>query len=87
MMLKLLSAVALVALAQQAFAEKIFVTNEKDNTVTVLDGDSLKIVDTVKVGQRPRDLKVSRDGKSVYIVASDSDRIDVLDIGTLKSAE
>src|SRR6185437_17088387 len=70
--------------ASSALAEKIFVTNEKDNTVTVLDGDSLKIVETVKTGQRPRDLKVSTDGKSVYIVASDSDRIEVLDIATLK---
>src|ERR1700733_3344745 len=78
------AAAGLIAVAQPALAEKIFVSNEKDNTVTVLDGDSLKIVATVKTGQRPRDLKVSTDGKSVYVVASDSDRFEVLDIATLK---
>jgi YVTN family beta-propeller protein len=73
-----------MTIATPAFAEKIFVSNEKDNTVTVLDGDTLKIVATVKTGQRPRDLHVSTDGKSVYVVASDSDRFEVLDVATLK---
>ena len=67
-----------------ALADKIFVSNEKDNTVTVLDGDSLKITDTIKVGQRPRDIHLSTDGKNVYVCASDSDRIEVLDIATMK---
>jgi YVTN family beta-propeller protein len=67
-----------------AAAERIFVSNEKDNTVTVLDGQTLAITDTVKVGQRPRAILLSTDGKSLYICASDSDRIEVLDIATLK---
>ena len=75
---------AAMLFASPALADRIFVSNEKDNTVTVLDGDSYKILATVKTGQRPRDLKVSTDGKSVYVVASDSDRIEVLDIATLK---
>ena len=72
----LLAMTAFSAAAQPALADRIFVSNEKDNTVTVLDGDSLTITDTIKTGQRPRDIHVSVDGKSVYVCASDSDRID-----------
>ncbi len=73
-------------MSQTALAERIFVSNEKDNTITVLDGDSLKITDTVKVGQRPRAILLSTDGKSLYICVSDSNRIEVLDIATLTAS-
>ena len=58
------------------------VSNEKDNTITVLDGETLKPVRTVKVGERPRGIVLSQDGQHLYICASDSDRIDVLDLAT-----
>jgi len=73
-----------VIFAEPALADRIFVSNEKDNTITVLDGQSLAITNTIKVGQRPRAILLSVDGKSLYICASDSDRIEVLDLTTLK---
>ncbi len=47
-------------------------SNEKDNTITVLDGQTLAITDTVKVGQRPRAILLSVDGKSLYITESET---------------
>ena len=41
-------------LATPALAETIFVSNEKDNTVTVVDGKTLEVIKTIKVSRRPR---------------------------------
>ena len=36
-----------------ATAATAFVSNEKDNTITVIDMDKLAVTKTIKVGQRP----------------------------------
>ena len=69
-----------------ASAETIYVSNEKDNTITVIDGEKLEPVKTIPVGQRPRGILLSKDEKSLYICASDSDHIEVLDLATDKVA-
>ena len=66
-----------------AFAFRIFVSNEKDNTITVLDGATLTIQQTVAVGARPRGIVLSKDGRSLYICTSDADHIEVLDLASL----
>ena len=65
-----------------AFSYNIYVSNEKDNTVSVIDSDKLEVTNTVKVGQRPRGLAISKDQKYLYICASNDDRIDVMDLNT-----
>ena len=67
-----------------AAADTIYVSNEKDNTITVVDGKSLEPVKTIPVGQRPRGILLSKDAKSLYICASDSDHIEVLDLASDK---
>ncbi len=64
-------AVVAVALACSAggHAQTAWVSNEKDNTLTVIDVASLTVIDTVKVGQRPRGLVFSRDYTKLYICA------------------
>ena len=42
-----------------------------------------RVTTTVPVGDRPRGIVLSKDGKSLYICASDSDHIEVLDLATL----
>src|SRR5665213_133493 len=49
-----------------AFAFRAYVSNEKGNWVSVIDTDKMATIATVKTGQRPRGIEVSRDGKSVY---------------------
>ncbi len=65
-------------------ANLAYITNEKDNTVSVIDIKKKKVIKTVKVGQRPRGIIMSKDGKLVLICASDDDRVEVREAETLK---
>jgi len=65
-----------------AAAETIYVTNEKGNTVSVIDGDKLEVIKTIPVGERPRGFVMSKDYKTLYICASDSDEIEAIDLDT-----
>ena len=80
----ILTMVLALLAAAQARAERLFVSNEKDNTITVIDAGSLAVIATVPVGDRPRGILLSKDGRSLYICASDSDHIEVLDVASLK---
>ena len=57
------------------FAEKIFVSNEKGNTVTVLDGETHEVIHTIEGMQRPRGITASPDGKHIYVCASDDNLV------------
>ncbi|MBV9814715.1 MAG: hypothetical protein JO229_03065, partial [Alphaproteobacteria bacterium] len=59
--------IALLGAARIAAADTIYVSNEKDNTITVVDGAALTPVKTIPVGQRPRGILLSKDEKSLYI--------------------
>ena len=41
-------------MGQPALAGEIWVTNEKDNTISVIDVDTLEVTRTIPVGERPR---------------------------------
>lgn len=79
-----IGSVVFIGLGSQASAETIYVTNEKGNTVTVIDGQSLEVVKTIPVGERPRGFVMSRDDKTLYICASDNDEIEAIDLDTDK---
>ena len=79
------SVAALLLFATPSFAATIFVANEKDNTITVLNADTLKTVKTIKVARRPRGIVVSPDGKELFVAAGDGDIMDVIDTKTLRS--
>ena len=64
---------------RNACAYTVYVSSEKDNNITVIDGESLKVLETVPVGERPRGIALSKDGKSLYICTSDADHIEELD--------
>src|SRR5277367_5271848 len=80
--LSALSIVALAVAVQPAAADTILVSNEKGNSITVLDGATLEVIKTVPVGQRPRGIVLSKDKSVLYICASDDDDINVLDLAT-----
>jgi PQQ-dependent catabolism-associated beta-propeller protein len=67
-----------------ADAYMAYVTNEKDNSVSVIDTDKLEVVKTAKVGQRPRGIVMSNDGKWIIICTSDDNDVKVYDAKTLE---
>ena len=60
-------------------AGEIWVTNEKDNTISVIDEKTLEVVRTIEVGERPRGITFAKDHSVLYVCASDSDTVQVLD--------
>ena len=70
--------------SRQASAYTVYVTNEKDNTVTIIDSDKLEVIKTVKVGQRPRGVILSKDHKWLLICASDDNNVQVFDARTME---
>jgi len=72
-------AILVIAFALPAQAGEIWVTNEKDNTISVIDVDTLAVTRTLETGERPRGITFSRDFSRVYICASDSNAVEVMD--------
>ena len=62
--------------------KKMLVTNEGDNTITVYDiksGKLVKKIDTHKLGDRPRGIKASPDGKTYVVSLEFGEKILLLD--------
>ena len=68
-----------LGLPAPAFAYKVFISNEGDNTISVLDGEKMEVIATVPVGQRPRGITMTGDGKFVLLCASDDDAVQIID--------
>src|ERR1700755_2377234 len=71
-----------LAAGDPAWAFMAYVSNEKGNTVSVIDTDTWTVTNTIKVGQRPRGIEFTRDGKSVLVAVGDDDKIEVIDVAT-----
>ena len=77
------SIIALVfAGAPSARAYTAYVSNEKGNTVTVIDTEKFEPIKTIKVGQRPRGIDITQDGKFVLVAVGDDDTIQMIDTAT-----
>jgi PQQ-dependent catabolism-associated beta-propeller protein len=82
-------------LALPAQADRLFVTNERDGTLQVIDTQTDRVTATVKIGNRPRGMAVAPDGKRLYVAVSwwrdnkhprsGRERIVALDPATLKT--
>ena len=80
----IMAAALALAWAAPAQALTIYVSNEKGNSISVIDGETWEVTDTIAVGQRPRGIALSKDQKYLYICASDDNHVEVLDLETLK---
>ncbi|WP_222982494.1 beta-propeller fold lactonase family protein [Flagellimonas meishanensis] len=49
-----------------------YVSNEDSGTVSIVDLNSLQVVDSISVGKRPRGIRLSPDGKKLYVALSGS---------------
>ena len=73
-----------MSIAFQSHAYTVYVTNEKGNTLTVLDSETWEVTGTYDAGQRPRGITISPDGKELYVCASDDDTVRVFDTATME---
>lgn len=64
-------------IAMPALAENIYISNERSNDVTVLDRETMEVIDQFNVGPRPRGITISPDGSELYVCVSDEDTIKV----------
>ena len=67
-----------------AAASTAFISNEKDNTVSVFDTVGGKVIKTIPVGRRPRGMVLTPDFKQLIVCAGDDNRIDIIDTETLE---
>src|SRR5215212_12121995 len=68
--------------AQPARAFMAYVSNEKSNTVSVIDTAKWEGVRTIKAGQRPRGIEISKDQKFVFVAVGDDEAIQIIDTKT-----
>src|SRR5947209_11898421 len=78
----LLAVGVFVLVGAQASAFTAYVSNEKSNTISVVDTDKFTVVKTIKVGQRPRGIELTKDGKFILVAVGDDDTIQVIDVRT-----
>src|SRR5215472_11113229 len=59
-----------VVSAPAAEGLQIYVSNEKSGDVSVIDGASRTVIATIPVGKRPRGVRISPDGKMLFVAVS-----------------
>lgn len=62
----------------------IFISSEKDNAVTVLNGKSYALVKNIETSDRPRHLAFNADKTQIYAACGDGNSIDIIDINKLQ---
>jgi PQQ-dependent catabolism-associated beta-propeller protein len=63
---------------------RVFVSNEKDNTVTVIDSSTDTVEATFEVGHRPRGVGLSPDHQFLYVALGEDNAIAVVDVESLR---
>jgi YVTN family beta-propeller protein len=64
--------------------KKIYVSNGRAGTISVIDSHSYELLDTIKVGVRPWGIAVSPDGRFLFSANGPSNDVSVVDLGTNK---
>ncbi|MGH7430873.1 MAG: hypothetical protein ACREI5_03520, partial [Candidatus Methylomirabilales bacterium] len=80
--LGLLAALTSCAPAQQASSTRsyeVWVTNQSENKVQILDGQSVKVIAEIPVASKPHNVTFSPDFKTAYIASVGSNDFTVID--------
>ena len=64
--------------------KKVYVSNGRAGTVSVIDSRTYELLDSIKVGTRPWGMALSPDGKFLYTANGPSNDISVIDLRTNK---
>lgn len=68
-----------VAIAVNSDTNMLYVTNTNDDTVTVIDGDTNKIIKSIKVGSEPHVLSINQETNTIYVTNLGSNEVTVID--------
>jgi YVTN family beta-propeller protein len=60
------------------------VTNNENNTVTVIDTQTYKPTGTIPTGKGPHGFRISADGRTAYVANMGEETVSVLDLATMK---
>src|SRR4051812_32456158 len=71
----MVTALSHFAFAGEANGYVIYVSNERSNDVTIVDGATDTVIAMIPVGKRPRGIHASPDGRRIYVVLSGSPRM------------
>ena len=63
---------------------RVFVSNEKDDTISVIDTRTNTLETTITVGKRPRGIGLAPDGSELYVALSAENTIAVIDPASLQ---
>ncbi|MBI2149422.1 MAG: beta-propeller fold lactonase family protein [Acidobacteria bacterium] len=67
---------------------KIYISNEADSTLDVVDGKTLKVTHKVKLSGHPNNIAAGRDGRRVYVsIREGAGAVDVVDTVMLKNVK
>jgi len=67
---------------------RIYVSNEADTTLDVVDAKTLKVISKIPLSGHPNNIAIGRDGRRVYVgIIQAPGGVDVIDTGTLKNVK
>lgn len=66
----------------------IYISNEADNTLDVVDGKTLKVTNRIPLSGHPNNISIGRDGRRVYVaIREEPGRVDVVDTALLQKVK
>lgn len=67
---------------------RIYISDEADSTLDVVDGKTLKVTDRIPLSGHPNNIAISRDGRRVYVgIIQAPGGVDVIDTGSLANVK
>src|SRR6185295_10425060 len=67
---------------------RIYVSDEADSTLDVVDGKTLKVTTRIKLSGHPNNISISRDGRRVYVaIREEKGAVDVIDTVALQNVK
>src|SRR5690242_10828337 len=82
----IVTALALLLMAGPVWAgtNRVFVSNERGNALTVLNASDYSQIGLVRTGARPRGMLFSPDRKLLYVACGGANRIDAVDVAMMR---
>jgi len=78
------SSIIILLISLNVKADRVVISNEGSDNITIIDLNSYEILNTIESGDRPRDMHYIPGTNHLLVAASEDDTINVIDMKTLK---